>query len=1201
MYFDLRLWAFTQGARMRIAFTVFLGVLASVIGIARLAGLGWLLAQVFKGTPFSELFLPLSLIAFTMLLRGVLEYWRNLFAHHTSAGVLAILRQKLYEKIVELGPAYFGLHRTGDVLLSVVDGVEQLETYFGRYIPQLFIALIVPVVFFVFVFFLDWPVAVVMLVFALLTLFAPALFHSWDSENAKARQKAYSAFGAEFLDALQGLATLQAFGQSGSRGNFLAKKSHELFKRTMWVLATNALTRGITDTGIALGAASMLGLGAYRVTQGLMSLEVLLILLMIGIEVFRPLRELRELLHNGMMGQSSAEGILALLEQKPLIAPTPVYQSKQIRGDLLPTIRFESVQFTYPGADRPSHRSMNFSVAAGERIGIVGSSGCGKSTVVRLLLRLYDPQSGVIRVGEHDLRDLDKETLHRHIAVVQQDTYLFHGTVRENLLFGKADATENELLEASKTANAHEFIDGLPQKYDTVIGERGIKLSGGQRQRIAIARAVLKNAPILVLDEALSSVDTENEALIQEALDRAMKGRTTLVFAHRLSSVIDSDRILVLEQGQIVEEGTHSQLMRDQKAYYALMTGQIENSEDDFLADGASVRFRDLEMDRTADDDRQVGPGPPDSILKAEGMGWLETIRYLMQMVAPWKKKLFVVFMLGILRVGALIGVGIISALIVAAVKNNVSYENLLIVLFVIAPLAGLLHWLESWLAHDMAFRLLSELRIKLYRKLDSLGPAYMTRRRTGDLVGTATNDVELVEFFFAHTVAPAFVAVLVPAAVVLTLIYNGPLMAFVLLPFLVLVALSPLMLRHRIDELGSRAREALGSLNAHVVDTIQGLSEIITFQQSERYGEELLQKTKRYHQIRLPFFKDLTMQTAILEVATGLGGLAVVLCGTYLVNENLLDSSILPMLTLISMAAFLPISEIAHIGRQLADTLGATRRLYAVQNESAPIQDGPGVDSFGNQEKGLEMKKVTFSYLRDGRFALKDANFSIPAGKMVALVGPSGAGKTTAAHLLMRFWDPIMGEITFQGYPLSQFRLDELRKNIALVTQDTYLFHNSIQENIMIARPAADKKELHDAIERAALREFIDALPEGLNTPVGERGVRLSGGQRQRVAIARAFLKDAPVLILDEATSHLDSINERLVHDALEDLMHNRTTVVIAHRLSTVRNADAIVVLDQGQIAETGNHQTLIARNGLYKHLAGRQMEINRKIKQSA
>ena len=1297
MFFDHRLWQFTRGVRLRIAATVAMGVFASLVGIGRLALLGWLLARVFAGDAFSELVAPFALVAAVMVLRGWIEHTRAMFAHRTAARVQLALRQRLYAKVVALGPAHFGLERTGAVLLSMIDGVEQLETWFGEYLPQLLVATITPLVVFAWLAFFDFPVAALMFGFAMFTLFAPWLFQRWDARSSARRSKAYRGFAAEFLDAVQGLATLKAFGQSTARGRLLAQRAHEVFRSTMWVLATNALTRGLTDTGIAVGSAAVLGYGAWRVTQGQMGLDVLLVVLMMGIEVFRPQRDLRALLHTGMLGPAAADDVFAVLDARPKVEPpaAPI----TLDGPLAPTVAFENVSFAYPGGRRAAHRGLSFRVGAGERVGFVGESGAGKSTIVRLLLRFYDPGEGVVRLGGHDLRRLRPEDVYRGVAVVNQDTYLFHGTVEDNLRFGKPDAGEEEIEAAARAANAHEFITRLPQGYATVVGERGIKLSGGQRQRIAIARALLRDAPILILDEALSAVDAENEAVIQQALDRLMQGRTTLIFAHRLSSVIGAERILVLDHGSIVETGDHASLMRAGGAYFRLMGAQAEEKgegarpeqdrEDARSGTGPGVsatpshagnaeegedarfgtppgaaapagiagnggdgpRCREIPLEDLHADDAAAQHEPTDAILRAQGLSWAGAFRELLRHVVPWKARLSLVLVFGIVRVVALIGVGVVSALAVAAVKHGEPYTQHLVVLAVIAPLAGVLHWLESWFAHDMAFRMLAEMRIALYEKLDRLAPAYLVRRRTGDLVAMATHDVELVEYFFAHTVAPFFVAVLVPAVVIGTLGWFGWPMAAALLPFLAVVALSPFLARHRIDALGSRAREALGDLNAHAVDTIQGLGEIIAFQRTEARGAEFTARIERHVGLRLPFFSDLTRQTAILEAATGLGGLVVVVTGARLTASGALDPAILPMLTLLAMSAFLPVSEIAHIGRQLADTLGATRRLYAVHNEAVAVRDGPGVDvppgpgpepeygpesgsgpvgdgdgdgarlglrgsvspdsgrvGHGGAPSGprgglgsdlsarpggveIEVQGVTFSYFRNRRLALDGATFIVPAGRTVALVGPSGAGKTTTAHLLMRFWDPDSGVIRLDGFDLREYRLDDLRERVALVTQDTYLFNETLRTNILLAKPEATGTELDAAVCRASLTAFVDALPEGLDTRVGERGVRLSGGQRQRVAIARAFLKDAPVLILDEATSHLDAVNEQAVRHALEALMSERTTIVIAHRLSTVRNADRIVVLDEGRTGEIGSHDDLVARGGLYSRLVGRQM----------
>jgi ATP-binding cassette, subfamily B, bacterial len=1183
VYFDRRLWALTAGVRGRIALTVLIGLAATAAGIARLALLGWLLARVLAGDSPAALLPALTLTAAALVARGALDFARAMVSHHTAARVQERLRRTLYAQVAALGPAHFVRDRTGDVMLSLVEGIQQLEVYFGQYLPQLFVAALTPVLIFAFVAFLDLPVALVLLAAAIAILLAPGLWHRWDSRASLARNAAYKAFGAEFLDSVQGLATLKAFGQSTARARRLAEKAQTLFRSTMWVLGTNTLARGITDAGIAIGAAAALALGAWRVGTGAMSLPALLVLLMLGVEVFRPLRELRVLLHQGMLGLSAARGIWTLLDATPAVHDRPAGPAPRDAG-----VAFEDVTFAYPGSRRPAHDGVSFTVRPGERIGIVGPSGSGKSTVARLLLRFYDPAQGRVLIGGRDLRELSLAQVRERIAVVSQDTWLFHGTVEANLRMGKPHASADELRAAARAANAEEFILKLPQGYATVVGERGVRLSGGQRQRIAIARALLRDAPILVLDEALSSVDAESEALIQAALDRLMVGRTTLVFAHRLSSVVGADRILVLDEGRLVEEGTHATLIGGGGVYAHLMAAQARD------VGGAVAVGARATAGLDGDGETEAEAEPADAILRGGDVGWRAVARTLLDKTRGYRARLALTFVLGIARVAALIGVGVLSALAVRAVKRGEPVATLLIALGIVAPLAGLLHWVESWLAHDVAYRLLTDMRLDVFRKLDSLAPAYLTRRRTGDLVGVATHDVELIEYFFAHTVTPALVAILVPLAVLATLAAAGgwPL-ALVLVPFLLYTALAPVLGRARIDRLGSRAREASGDLNAHVVDTVQGLAEIVAYGRVAAWGEALAVKARRFFDLRLPFLRDLALQTSLQEIATGLGGLAVIVTGAWLAGAGRLDPAALPLLTLLALSAFVPLWEVAQVGRQLADTLGAARRLHAVETEPVPVRDGRGVEPRAINGGGIavELSDVRFTYPGRTRPALDGVSLRMEAGSTVALVGPSGAGKTTVASLLLRFWDPQAGMVRLLGHDLRDYGLDDLRRRIALVAQDTYLFHDTLRANILLARPEASEPQLRAAIAHAALADLVEALPDGLDTIVGERGARLSGGQRQRVAIARAFLKDAPVLVLDEATSHLDAVSEAAVRQALERLSRDRTTLVIAHRLSTVRDADAIAVLDEGRVVEIGSHAGLLARRGLYAHLVARQM----------
>ena len=452
--------------------------------------------------------------------------------------------------------------------------------------------------------------------------------------------------------------------------------------------------------------------------------------------------------------------------------------------------------------------------------------------------------------------------------------------------------------------------------------------------------------------------------------------------------------------------------------------------------------------------------------------------------------------MLGVARVAALIGVGLLSALVVRAVSRGEPTGAWLVALLIVAPLAGVLHWLESWLAHDMAYRLLADMRMRFFRKLVELGPAYLASRRTGDLLGVATHDIELIEYFFAHTITPGLVAVLVPAVVLATLATFGWPMALAVLPFLAYAALSPVLGRGRIDRLSARAREASGELNAHTVDSVQGLGEIVAFQQEAQRGEALAARALAYAGARMPFLADLARQSALQDVATGLGGLAVTLVGAWLVAAGRLEGAMLPLLTLLAMSAFVPVWEIAQVGRQLADTLAATRRVHAVHGEPVRIADGPGVPGPRREEAAaIALHGVTFTYPGRRQPALQDVSFTVPAGAMVALVGPSGAGKTTIASLLLRFWDPDSGAITLGGHDLRRWRLEGLRREIALVAQDTHLFNDTLGGNIRIARPEATAAEV-DGRDRARLAAAAGAL--------AARGARHAGRRAGAPALGR-------------------------------------------------------------------------------------------------
>ena len=1326
MYLHPRLLALAADVRWRIIISAIVGMLAVAAGVGRLAVAAVIIVEVVRGNAtFESLTWPLVLMAVLIVARTGLQYLQEVMSHHTASLVKVRLRERLYEHSLSLGPGYFDAARTGDALMSLAEGVERLEAFFGRYLPQMIVAALAPVVIFIFMAIIDFRTGLIFLAFALLTLVIPNIFHRWNRERSMARRDAYGALGAEYLDAVQGLSTLKAFGQSGVRGNLLADRARELFRTTMGVLAANAATGALTILGITGGAAVALGWGAVRVADGDMELRALMIVLMLGVEVFRPLRELVQLYHDGVMAMSSAEGIFAIMDSPVAVRdPGRERQSAVPAGEVAeirPEITFDDVSHSYSEGRRPALHDLSFTLNEGETLGLVGPSGAGKSTIVWLMLRFFDPQQGVIRLGGRDIRDIPLLELRERISVVTQDTYLFHGTVAENLRFGNPDATQHQLEDAARAANAHEFISHLPNGYDTVVGERAVRLSGGQKQRIAIARALLKDAPILILDEALSNVDAENEALIVQALDRLIEGRTTLRIAHRLSSVVNAHRILVLDEGRLVETGSHSELVAAGGLYANLMAQQqdrtdfvlrpsvVANTEDHqaspqvdvsaFIPQAAhgghghhhhaapqahrgdehdderlpAAQGHDDEVHghhdhrdsqphidaghssehRRDDHDHQHhnqaaqphgrehgdghaavehvqdaganGPQPDASAFiprpahgghghhhdapagghsgdqrhgsSPDRLSILTVWVRLLGMVKPWRNELILTFLLGVVHHGTAIGVGVVSALLVGQVITGGDLTLLLILLAVLTPLAAFFIWTESWVAHDLAYRLLAEMRVDLYRKLDPLAPAYMTRRRSGDIISIVGGDVETVEFFFAHTITPAFTAVVVPGVVVAVLAVIAWPMAIAVAPFLFAVALSPFFAQRRSESLGEELRTQLGDVHSHMVDSIQGMREIVAFGQGRSRTAEMVSNSWRFAHFQLRFLKERAFQIGFIEAMTALGGLLVLTVGVWLLTNDVITRPELILAVVLSVAAFAPVSDLARTMKQLMETLAAARRLFAIHDEPVPVVDGDRVPDVSDRQNGhrpapsVVFDSVEFEYGPGEAQALGGVSFEVEPGHTVALVGRSGAGKTTCANLAMRFWDPSSGSVQLDGHDIREYKLDDLRQQIALVSQDTYLFNASIRENILLGKPDATQAELEEAATLANCHDFITAFPEGYDTKVGERGMQLSGGQRQRVAIARALLKNAPVLILDEATSHLDAVSESQLRHALENLMQGRTTLVIAHRLSTIRDADRIVVLDRGGALEQGSHQELLEQNGLYAQLVGTQL----------
>ena len=566
--FDRRVLEIGRGEYHRLWNVVILGLLISFSYVAQGLLIAATLGNIFSGRDFTES-LPLIVIALiTVMTRWAMLWMNDRIAAKTATGIAMSLRRRLINKLYHLGPGWILTQKSGIVQATIVDGAEAMQNYFGRFLPQVLVSLITGIGIVAILIYIDPVIGAIIGLMMIASFMQPYMINRGVGPRMRLWFIAMPRLFAEYVDNLQGLLTLKSFNASKRHGEILFRKTEELFIAEIGVVAEEVIWGFPLGLFAAIGGPIAIIVGAMRMDAGTLSTTGLLFVLLLVGEAFRPINSLRQTMHFSFSGMGAAEGVLDVLEAEPLVKdPSIPYTAVPA----IPSISFENVTFRYRKEDLPAVNSFSFSASPGEQIALVGRSGSGKTTVASLLLRFFDPQDGVIKIGGTDISSIPPESLWSLYSIVSQDTYLFHGTVKENLLLAKPGATQVEMEKAACAASAHEFISSLPKGYDTIIGERGVKLSGGERQRTAIARAILKNAPILILDEATSSVDISNESAIQAALANITRNRISIVIAHRLSTVRNADRIYVLEKGRLLESGSHEELMISEGAYHSLI------------------------------------------------------------------------------------------------------------------------------------------------------------------------------------------------------------------------------------------------------------------------------------------------------------------------------------------------------------------------------------------------------------------------------------------------------------------------------------------------------------------------------------------------------------------------------------------------------------------------------------------------------
>lgn len=573
MMLNRRVIELTKGIKCSILFKALLGVAVSGTYVAQAVLLGKIVGQLYSKEELSVVIQSILYISAIIASRLILIYYNSVYGKKIIGKVKNILRRRIYDKLLKLGPAFLDDERTGKLGSTMVSGVDYLEGYLTLYIPQILVCVIACGAMLIYVFSLHYVLGIISTAALIAVLISPVAFGKILSESSNAHWAAYRNLTAEILDGIQGITTAKTYNAQERLGKLLKEKMRTLFSETMRNLKVNLAEIGISNFASGIGTSFTLAVAALLTSVHIIPASSLLILLFMTNEVFRPANELAAYFHQGFMGITSMGGIFALLDEEEKIKDegTKTIDIKSADGF---EIKYKNIEFAYSEKKNTVFKNLNFTVAKNEKLAVAGESGSGKTTIVNLLLRFYEPTSGSIYINGTDIKDLTLKSLRSLITVVSQETYLFNGTIKENLLHANEDADEEKLIDACKAANIHSFIQSLPEGYNTKLGERGLNFSGGQRQRIAIARAVLKNSPIVVLDEATSSVDTENENEIKQSLNHLLRNRTSITIAHRLNTIENSDRILVLLRGEIVEEGSHKELILKDGYYKKLVEAQ---------------------------------------------------------------------------------------------------------------------------------------------------------------------------------------------------------------------------------------------------------------------------------------------------------------------------------------------------------------------------------------------------------------------------------------------------------------------------------------------------------------------------------------------------------------------------------------------------------------------------------------------------